>query len=553
MKRHYDLSLYYELLESYFNQLEKETDFVSYFYDAYFNGKNDVSLVEEVELRKFNQDWLKQIESYFPSIDRITKNMKSHLRFESEIIPVEKVKQIDSESIKHLSQHTEYIRSMDQNEIIPEKLKTPKSDVEFDLYENRFVTTLIFRLRDFLNRKINDMEKKLHDERRLTFKSGSKFSFNDSNYVLNLDIKQTDDLGPGTYYHENLEMIEQTKRLYQLVSNLVHTPFVQTMKKYKTVTPPIVRTQMIQKNPDFTNAYHLWTYMDRLHEMKFGEEITHTKKNLSTSYMEDIDRFHLHSVSTLIAHDMGKEHIHDLFVDDTYQMDKDLIPVNLIDPIDFSKAKGYQLDTEYLKHRKDFFKKRLIKLEETFKKSLETKLILERLQEEINDVYQDLMDKMFQDADTAEKKENLLEVIDIIRTIKEKDYQDLLNKELSIRKELTDNHQHIIFEEKKKLSQDSFDQLNQLEKELDQAYREKKDGFKSYVLKETASLSESVESLKKEQSQNINETLKSIRKASDQAFEIKKNKLLDKHQKRMKKLEQTIDSKPMVQSRKKQK
>jgi len=293
--------------------------------------------------------------------------------------------------------------------------------------------------------------------------------------------------------------------------------------------------------------------MDRLHEMKFGEEITHTKKNLSTSYMEDIDRFHLHSVSTLIAHDMGKEHIHDLFVDDTYQMDKDLIPVNLIDPIDLSKAKGYQLDMEYLKHRKDFFKKRLIKLEETFKKSLETKLILERLHEEINDVYQDLMDKMFQDADTADKKENLLEVIDIIRTIKEKDYQDLLNKELSIRKELTDNHQHIIFEEKKKLSQDSFDQLNQLEKELDQAYREKKDGFKSYVLKETASLSESVESLKKEQSQNINETLKSIRKASDQAFEIKKNKLLDKHQKRMKKLEQTIDSKPMVQSRKKQK
>ena len=47
---------------------------------------------EQIESLKFDDKWIKAIESYFPSINRITINLKSTLKMQSEIIPIEKPK-----------------------------------------------------------------------------------------------------------------------------------------------------------------------------------------------------------------------------------------------------------------------------------------------------------------------------------------------------------------------------------------------------------------------------------------------------------------------------
>ena len=46
----------------------------------------------QIEYKRFDENWLSNLETFFPSILQITKDLKSSLRYEEEILPIEKNK-----------------------------------------------------------------------------------------------------------------------------------------------------------------------------------------------------------------------------------------------------------------------------------------------------------------------------------------------------------------------------------------------------------------------------------------------------------------------------
>ena len=63
-----------------------DLEFVKYFDAVYNKGKNKVYQKNMSETKIFDMDWIKTIESYFPSLDRITKNPRSNLKYEEDVV-----------------------------------------------------------------------------------------------------------------------------------------------------------------------------------------------------------------------------------------------------------------------------------------------------------------------------------------------------------------------------------------------------------------------------------------------------------------------------------
>ena len=78
---------------------------------------------------------------------------------------------------------------------------------------------------------------------------------------------------------------------------IYHSEYMQVMKKYQKVKPPIMKTQIILKNPNFKNAYLLWLYLDKLNELEYTLERKIKKVDFSKTYSEEIDR----SISALFS------------------------------------------------------------------------------------------------------------------------------------------------------------------------------------------------------------------------------------------------------------
>ena len=105
-----NLDLYYESLEALLVKNEKENAFPEYFYNSFLAGKNSVYRKELSEVKVFDEEWISTLESYFPSIDKILRNPTSAIRYENEVVDVERAKRVTSESVRHLAANSHFIR-----------------------------------------------------------------------------------------------------------------------------------------------------------------------------------------------------------------------------------------------------------------------------------------------------------------------------------------------------------------------------------------------------------------------------------------------------------
>lgn len=309
MKRSYDVKLLLDKMHEFLEQQEADLDFPEIFYEALNDGKKERKQRQHFEYKKFDDTWLSNVEAFFPSLDRITRNLKSTLKYETEILPIEKTKKINPESIRHLSQNTRYIKAFDEeNGVIPEKVLNNLSEIEYGIYENRFIMTLILKLKDFLYNRLKVIRTEAHGFKETTFNLNHDFNLNHAAYHLDINLVAKETLETKKHDHDNLRILERAERLYQLVSRLVYSDFMQVMMRFKKVKPPIMKTQIILKNPDFRNAYMLWIYLDKSHVLDYQLEVETKQKRFNARYYDQLNQSLLVFFSTVFSHsDLGSD------------------------------------------------------------------------------------------------------------------------------------------------------------------------------------------------------------------------------------------------------
>ena len=94
---------------------------------------------------------------------------------EEEIVPIERAKKITAESIRHLAQHTNMIARVDGDRVTPNQILNVFREESYEIYENRFIFTLLRNLRHFIDTRYNVLFNMEQDENMSSLKMNSEF------------------------------------------------------------------------------------------------------------------------------------------------------------------------------------------------------------------------------------------------------------------------------------------------------------------------------------------------------------------------------------------
>ncbi len=212
-------------------------------------------------------DWLIEIETACPYIDNIIRNPKLALISEDDVVKIEKAKKITVESVKDLSKHTHYIDKIDEktNEIKPSKILIMRREETYNTYENRFIYTIITNLSRFISEKeklLEDFESK--SDKVLEYAATTNNGCDKLDIQLKIGSKELPKGQSNSDFQKSIEAIkERVKKIRYYLSAWVRSEFITSLEKAHVsfVIPPIRKTNVILKNPNFQFATKLWVFL----------------------------------------------------------------------------------------------------------------------------------------------------------------------------------------------------------------------------------------------------------------------------------------------------
>ncbi len=240
-----------------------------------------------------NFAWVDKIESACPYIDNVVRNPKVALIKEEDVVKVEKAKKVSVASIKDLSRHTHYIEKINEEtmEVQPNKILIERSEETFNTYENRFIYTLIYNLNRFVRDKEIEMENlEIKDDRVLEYVATTNTGVERVNIELKITANENSDNNESKLSKKLEKEIENVKkRLNKINAFIASWKFSELYTTLENanihlITPPIKKTNIILKNPNFQVAEHLWTYLQTYEDNKKDS----AKKGLDSAGNNDL-------------------------------------------------------------------------------------------------------------------------------------------------------------------------------------------------------------------------------------------------------------------------
>lgn len=248
----------------YINSLLKQEDFYDTYMEGINKGKNKYTIAQRFQKKKFDLDWVEAIEECVVSLDTIVRNPRKFIVVEEDIVDVSLARNITTESVKHLATHTNYIASVKPDGmVIPSKILNTSKEESFEVYENRFIYTLLLKLHQFVSTRFEAVRRASITSDSFTVSVESEYQVEKEKIKYKMDTwleMPLDELLKADT--SELTDVERIVRLQSVVSGFMASPFAKQMVSCALVRPPIIRTNVILKNPDFKKALVLWQFID---------------------------------------------------------------------------------------------------------------------------------------------------------------------------------------------------------------------------------------------------------------------------------------------------
>ena len=149
--------MYRHFTDGFLSEL-KSDEFYDYFINAIRSGESNISIYEKYVERNIDLRWVEIIENTIIPLDNIIRTPMRFIKNEEEIVPIELVRNITTESIRHLAQHTSMIAQVKGDEVTPSRMLNILKEESFETYENRFIYTLIAKLEYFLDKRMQALK-----------------------------------------------------------------------------------------------------------------------------------------------------------------------------------------------------------------------------------------------------------------------------------------------------------------------------------------------------------------------------------------------------------
>ena len=264
-----------DLYEKYTTQVEESLEddrYFQYLFEMIQAGDNTLQQKNRVLHKVVDERWLATVEEGIESIFNIVDKPRRFIKTSEEVVPVALAKKITADSVKHLSQNTQFINQNAEGEIQPTKVLNITTEESFDLYENRFVYHLIQRLFAFVDKRTDVIFWSTGDETCNVMSMESKVddAYEEISYKVEMTIKNRQSYVENDTDH--MDLFKRIDRVRRMSRTLRQSAFCEIMKGCAKVHSPIQRTNLMMKDPDYRTCYKLWQFIEGYDEVGYTIE-----------------------------------------------------------------------------------------------------------------------------------------------------------------------------------------------------------------------------------------------------------------------------------------
>ncbi len=237
-------------------------------------AKPVIKLSTKHRTKSFDLDWVDIIESTLPHLDNIVRNPRKFIVIEEDIVDISLARAISTESVKHLAQHTNLISSVDKDGMVtPNKILNTTKEESFEVYENRFIYTLLKNLSQFVTRRLEAIKAAYINDHVLQLDVDTSVFTGKTRVFYNLELIASLPFNEvETMQKEDMTVVERIAKMQRIINEFLGSPFAKQMVNSAPVRPPITRTNVILKNPDFKKALVLWQFIESYTKTGFAVE-----------------------------------------------------------------------------------------------------------------------------------------------------------------------------------------------------------------------------------------------------------------------------------------
>ena len=369
---------FWDKLSRRHDNVGRDDSFYALFSNGYDRAKINLDHVTRVVVREYDEECLKKIEDGLLAIDTIVRNPKQFLRVDEEIIPIELAKKVNQDSIKHLSSHSHLInRVEDDGMVMPTRILTGLKDDTINLYENRFVRSLIINLVTFFDRRFSEILDDVDFSSMIKLDNKSMFTVRNSQINMNISMMVVTDNFNKDDIMKMDDVVRRVGWIKHTLAKLYDSDFMKKFRDAKMVVGEIKRTNTIKNHPDYNICYHLWNYIMSYQGMVLDFRVEEIPIELSTKYKKKMNKALMYFYSAVDACQKDNEKYAEAIkkswnlnikqrkaklIKDTIDKSEVQVVKEEVDPSIFSEAKEKQL--QKLMAEKDKLKEQLKALKE---------------------------------------------------------------------------------------------------------------------------------------------------------------------------------------------
>lgn len=306
-----DFELLYAIYTQDFISLVQSEEFYTEFMNKARSGNSEVSFMHRFVDKQIDLTWIEAIEEAIIPLDNIIRNPRRFIVQEEEIVNIELARKISPESIRHLAQHTNMIAKVENDTVTPNRILNIFKEESFETYENRFIYTLLINLQYFISKRLKAINDSVSGNNVTSILFKDNFSIGKENVKCSFEM--TID-SPGFKMDgnlldvdpEKLSKFQRIERIKKILYDFQNSPLIKALTGTSLVRPPIMRTNVLQKNPDFKKAKALWDFIETYRDAGFNVEVTETNEIPGEQYLADLYSTMILNYS-LLKHHIGSE------------------------------------------------------------------------------------------------------------------------------------------------------------------------------------------------------------------------------------------------------
>ena len=283
-------SKYKDLMKDYFGTDE----FYNIFIQSIKSGSNTFSSYQKYMDHEIDIRWVEAIERAIIPLDNIIRNPRSFIQNVEEIVPIEQARKITSESLRHLAQHTNMIANVSNDGFVtPQKILNVFKEETFATYENRFIYTLLHNLQYFIDKRLRIIQNsKIETIYELKVQNEFNIGKEEVKYEFSLSSKESVEKSKLDFKIDQdtseMPVVKRVERLRKIIYDFQNSQLIKSLHGVTLVKPPIMKTNVIMKNPDFKKCLELWYFIERYRDAGLLVKVVEESKIPSTEYINDL-------------------------------------------------------------------------------------------------------------------------------------------------------------------------------------------------------------------------------------------------------------------------